>query len=191
MQDLSRFKLQKNFRGRSALAVQIWWVVQATLFRASPQIAYGYRRWLLRCFGAKVGERAIIRASVKITYPWKVIVGENAWIGDDVVLYSLANIEIGRNAVVSQRSYLCTGSHDYTKIDFPLHAFKITVMDEAWVAADVFIAPGVIIGQGAVIGARSSVFANMPEGMVCFGYPCKPVRIRLNESDHGTNSVVS
>lgn len=179
IQDLSRFHLPAGFRGRSAITVQLWWLVQSTLFRMSPQLAYGFRRWLLRCFGASVGAGAIIRPSVEITYPWKVRIGANAWVGDHVVLYSLGEIEIGDHAVVSQGSYLCTGDHDYAQFEFPIRARKITVEPEAWVAADVFIAPGITIGRGAVIGARSSVFSDMPSGMVCIGYPCKPVKPRL------------
>jgi putative colanic acid biosynthesis acetyltransferase WcaF len=107
-----------------------------------------------------------------------VAIGNHAWIGDDVVLYSLGEIEIGDNAVVSQRSYLCAASHDYTHPDFPIYAKKICIRAQAWLAADVFVAPGVTIGEGAVIGARSSVFEDMPNRMVCYGYPCKPVKIR-------------
>ena len=178
VQDLSQFRLPDDFRGRSRVAVQLWWLVQSTLFRWSPQVAYGFRRWLLRRFGANVGRHVLIRPSVSTTYPWKVTIGDYVWVGDDVVLYSLGDIEIGANAVVSQRSYLCTGSHDYSRVDFPIYAKKITVEPEAWLAAGVFVAPGVTIGRGAVVGARSSVFANMPAGMICMGYPCVPVKSR-------------
>lgn len=180
IQDLSRFRLPPNFRGRSAVLVQLWWLVQSTLFQWSPQFAYGFRRWLLRCFGAKIGKNAIIRPSATITYPWKVCIGNHAWIGDNVVLYSLGEIVIGDNAVISQRSYLCTGDHDYTQTDFPIRGQKIVIGPESWVAADVFIAPGTSIGYGAVIGARSSVFSDMPDEMLCLGSPCKPIKERLS-----------
>lgn len=179
IQDLSRFRMPPGFRGRSAVAVQLWWLAQATLFQLSPQFAYGFRRWLLRCFGAQVGKRVVIRPSVTITYPWKVSIGDYAWIGDDVVLYSLGEIEIGANAVVSQRCYLCAADHDYSQSDFPIRARKVTISSEAWVAADVFVGPGVSIGPGAVIGARSAVFADMPGSMVCIGQPCKPIKARF------------
>ncbi|MGS0742812.1 WcaF family extracellular polysaccharide biosynthesis acetyltransferase [Glaciimonas sp. GG7] len=181
IQDLSRFRLPVHFRGRSAITVQLWWLVQATLFHWSPQVAYGFRRWLLRCFGAQVGQHVVIRPSVTVTYPWKVKIGDYAWIGDDVVLYSLGEIDIGSHAVVSQSSYLCAADHDYAQQDFPIRACKITIGEQAWVAADVFIAPGVTIGAEAVIGARSSVFHDMPAGMVCFGSPAKPVKPRITE----------
>ena len=92
-QDLSKFKLPQNFRGRNAFTVQLWWLVQGTFFRMSPQFMYGFRRFLLRLFGAKIGKKVIIRPSVKITYPWKLSIGDSSWIGDDVDLYTLGNIE--------------------------------------------------------------------------------------------------
>lgn len=180
IQDLSRFRLPADFRGRSAIVVQWWWFVHATLFRLSPQFAYGFRRWLLRRFGAKVGKGVLIRPTVTITYPWNLSIGDHSWVGDDVVLYTLGEIDIGANVVISQRSYLCAADHDYTHPNFPIRARKIMVEAETWIAADVFMGPGVKIGRGAVIGARSSVFENMPEKMVCFGYPCKPVKKRCS-----------
>jgi len=178
IQRLNSFRLPVGFRARSAIAVQLWWIIQATLFSCSPQVMYGWRRWLLRLFGARIGEGVLLRPSAKITFPWKVVIGDHAWIGDEVVLYSLGEIEIGNNAVVSQRSYLCTASHDYTQSDFPIYGKKISIGDQAWLATDVFVAPGVSIGEGAVVGARSSVFNDLPPMMVCMGSPAKPIKPR-------------
>ena len=180
-QNLSTFQLPPGFRGRSAAVVQLWWTVQSTIFRSSPRLANGYRAWLLRKFGATVGKQTLIRPSVTITYPWKVTIGDHAWIGDDAVLYSLGEITIGNHAVVSQHSYLCAGDHDYRRRDFPIRSRPITIGDEAWIGADVFVGPGVSIGRGSVVGARSSVFRDLPEGMVCVGNPCEPVKRRTME----------
>lgn len=177
-QVLSKFELPKKFRGRNAFIVQLWWIVQGTLFACSPQFMYQWRVYLLRVFGAKIGVGVIIRPSVKVTYPWKLKVGDYSWIGDEVTLYTLGDIDIGENAVISQKSYLCTGSHDYLKDSFDIYALPIVIGSEAWVASDVYIAPGITIGKGTVIGARSSVFKDMPEGMICIGSPAKPVKSR-------------
>ncbi len=172
-QNLKIHKLPKNFRGKSAIVVQTWWFVQATLFKLSPQFMYGWRRFLLRLFGAKIGKKVIIRPSVKITYPWKLKIGNYSWIGDDVVLYTLGEIEIGKNTVISQKSYLCTGSHDYNKIDFQIFSKKITIEDQCWLATDIYVAYGVTIGKGVVVGARSSVFNNLDAGNIYMGSPAK------------------
>jgi len=179
VQDLRSFRVPPGFRGRSAAAVQLWWLAQGILFGLSPQIAFGWRRGLLRLFGARIGKGVLLRPSVRVTYPWKVSIGDYAWVGDDVVLYSLGEIVIGANAVISQNSYLCTGSHDYTKPEFPIFAKPVRVEDEAWLASDVFVAPGVTIGRGAVVASRSSVYADLPPMMVCQGSPARPIRPRL------------
>jgi putative colanic acid biosynthesis acetyltransferase WcaF len=181
MQSLDEFKLPNNFRGRSSLIVQLWWMIDFFFFKLSPQIMYGWRRFLLRLFGARIGNGVIIRPSVTVTYPWKVSIGDHSWIGDDVVLYSLGEIEIGSNAVISQKSYLCAASHDYNKEDFPIWGKKITIEDECWLATDVYVAPGITIGKGTVVGARSSVFKDLPPGKVCFGSPAKVIKDRAIE----------
>ncbi|GAA3656756.1 putative colanic acid biosynthesis acetyltransferase [Flavivirga jejuensis] len=178
MQRLDLYKNPKNFRGKSSWFVQIWWLVQSTLFAWSPQFLYGWRRFLLRCFGAKIGKGVIIRPSVKMTYPWKVSIGDYSWIGDEVVLYSLGEIEIGTNTVISQRSYICTGSHNYSKKEFPIYAKKITIEDECWLATDVFVAPGLLIKKGTVVGARSSVFKDLNAFSVYAGSPAKFLKKR-------------
>jgi len=182
-QDLNKFKLPKNFRGRNAFVVQLWWLIQGTLFRLSPQFMYGWRRFLLRLFGAKIGKKVIIRPTVKVTYPWKVAIGNFSWLGDEVVLYSLGKIKIGSNTVISQKSYLCTGSHDYRENNFLIYAKKIIIENECWLATDVYVGPDVVIGKGTIVGARSSVYKNVPSGKICFGNPAKIVRDRVYEKD--------
>ena len=139
---------------------------------------YGWRRFLLRLFGARIGKGVLIRPSVKVTYPWKLKIGDFSWIGDGATLYSLGEITIGDNAVVSQHSYLSTGSHDYTKLSFDLYALPICVESEAWVATGVFVAPGVTIGQGAIVGASSVVLKDVPPAMICAGNPLRVIRAR-------------
>lgn len=178
MQNLDEFKLPPNFRGKSGYYVQLWWLVQSSLFMLSPQFLYSWRRFLLRLFGAKIGRNVIIRPNVKITYPWKISIGDNSWIGDEVVLYSLGDIEIGQNVVISQRSYICTGSHDYHSKGFDIYSKKITINDFCWLATDVYVAPGVEIGKGTVVGARSSVFHDLPSMKICIGSPAKPIKDR-------------
>lgn len=177
-QNLDKYKTPKDFRGRSKLTVQVWWLVQALFFKTSPQFLYGWRRFLLRLFGAKIGKHVILRPSITVTYPWKLSIGDYSWIGDDVVLYSLGEITIGSHTVISQKGYLCTGSHDYLSEDFMIYAQKITIGTKCWLATDVYVAPGIIIGDGTVVGARSSVTSNLPAYKICVGTPAKPIKDR-------------
>lgn len=177
-QDLSKFQVPAMFRGRSVVVVQIWWIIQSTLFRMSPQFAYGWRNFLLRCFGAQIGTGVKIRPTVNVTYPWKLTVGDYSWIGDDCNLYSLGNIYIGTNVALAHGVYLCTGTHDYSNISFDILSKDVIIEDEVWLPNDVFVGPGVRIGYGTVVGARSTVLKDLPGGMICFGNPAKPIRPR-------------
>lgn len=178
-QRLNQFQLPNGFRGRSAVIVQLWWLVQSTLFAMSPQFMFGWRVFLLKLFGAQIGADVLIRPSVRVTYPWKIKLGDRVWIGDHAELYSLGVIEVGDDVVISQKSYLCAATHNYRKLSFDMISKKITIEDQVWLATDVFVGPGVKIHKGALIGARSNVFADMPAGMVCVGSPAKPVKPRI------------
>lgn len=133
----------------------------------------------MKLFGAKIGRGVLLRPSVEITYPWKVSIGDWSWIGDNVTLYSLGDIDIGKNVVISQNSYLCTGSHDFDSVTFDIFTKPIVVESESWLAADVFVAPGVRIQRGVVVGARSTVLHDLPAMTVCYGNPARPVRPRI------------
>ncbi len=162
--------------GRSKFYVFVWFLLQETLFRFSPVPCYGFRRRLLKLFGCKIGAGVIVRPRARFHYPWRIEIGDHSSIGDDVWLYSIGAIKIGSNSVISQKSFLCTAGHDYHDPFFRTTVKPITVGNGVWIAADVFVAPGVAIGDNAVIGARSSVFDDMPAGMVGFGNPCLPVK---------------
>ena len=172
--DLRKYDQSKFDRGRPGWVILLWWLVQAIAFPLIPHPVNGLRRWLLRLFGAKIGFGVIIRPTARFTYPWKIEIGDYSWIGDDVVLYSLDRIAIGKHCVISQKSYLCTGSHDPEDPAFGLIAASVIINHGVWIATDCFIGPGVEIGANALIGARSSVFKNMPAGFVCMGTPCRP-----------------
>ena len=179
-QNLKDFKLPAGFRGKPAWYVQTWWLVQMLFFKNSPQFMYGWRRFLLRCFGAEIGKKVMIRPSAHIQFPWRLNIGDYSWVGDQVVLYNLDKIQIGSHAVISQRSYLCTGSHHHQHTNFSIYTQPIIIQNQCWLAADVFVAPGVNIGEGTVVGSRSSVFKSLPEGKICFGSPATVVRDRVN-----------
>lgn len=172
--DLSQYDQQWFDRGRPGWYILLWWLVQAIAFPLTPHPAHALRIQLLKWFGAEIGGGVVIRPTARFTYPWKVAIGDRSWIGDNVVLYSLDRIRIGDDCVISQKSYLCTGSHNIDDVAFGLKTAPITIGNGVWVATDCFIAPGVTIGSNSVVGARSSVFGDLPSGHVCWGTPCSP-----------------
>lgn len=166
---LADFQVPPGFRGRPSWYVLLWDLVNALFFKPSPKIFYGWRRSLLRGFGAQIGKGVIIRPSVHIQFPWKVVIGDRSWVGDGATLYSLGDIHIGDNTVISQNSYLCTGTHDRHSATFEIEAHPIKIGNSCWIASDVFIGPGVTICDEVVVGARSMVFKSIDvtDGTVC------------------------
>ncbi|MBW2865708.1 colanic acid biosynthesis acetyltransferase WcaF [Escherichia coli] len=179
MQDLSGFSVPKGFRGGNAIKVQLWWAVQATIFAWSPQVLYRCLSFLFLFFFSFLCKYFFILPSVKITYPWNLTLGDYAFFGDEVNLYTLGEITIGAHSVISQKSYLCTGSHDHASQHFTINATPIVIGEKCWLATDVFVAPGVTIGDGTVVGARSSVFKSLPANVVCRGHPAVVIRKRV------------
>ena len=160
--------------GKPKWLILIWWLVQAIVFPLTLHAHHAPRRVLLRLFGARIGEGVVIRPTARFTYPWKVEIGDYSWIGDKVEFYSLDWIRVGTHAVISQKSYLCTGSHDYQDPAFGLKTGSIVIENGVWLATDVFVGPGVRIGANTVVGSRSSVLGDLPGQQVCLGTPCRP-----------------
>lgn len=172
-----------SFSLKNRLGRVVWNLVYILFFRFSPVFFYGWRAMLLRLFGAKVGKNTHVYPGAKIWAPWNVHLKDECAVATGVTLYSQGKITVGKRAVISQGSYICAGTHDYTKPGFPLYTMPIEIGDFAWVAAEVFVHPGITIGTGTVIGARSVVTQNMPDWMICSGFPCKPLKERVGESD--------
>jgi len=175
--DLSRVRSTLSWRNQLARA--LWNFACALLFRPSPRLFHGWRRFLLRRFGARVGRGVRVYPSAKIWAPWLLELGDFSCLGPEVDCYCVAPIRIGPHAVVSQYSYLCAAGHDIERADLPLIVAPIVVEEGAWVAADAFVGMGVTVGAGAVVGARASVFKDVAPWTVVGGNPARVLKERM------------
>lgn len=148
-----------------------WGIVWMLFFRPSPRMLYGWRRFLLRLWGAKIGKNARIFPSVRIWAPWNFAVGTETSIAGQVDCYCIDKITIGDFATVSQYSILLTGSHDISDPAMKLTTSAIEIKDSTWVCASVIVLPGVTIHQGAVAGAGSVVTKNVAPWSIVAGNP--------------------
>jgi putative colanic acid biosynthesis acetyltransferase WcaF len=182
-QDLSRFG--GTAHGRAAWRAQLWWLFERLFVLPTPQYMFGWRRLALMLFGAKIGNHVLIRPGVRVTYPWNLTIGDYVWIGDNVTLYSVAEISIGSHSVISQEAYLCAGTHDYRDVSFRFVSAPIRIARECWIGARAFIGPGVEIGHASVIGAGSIVMKNVDAATIVAGNPAKWVGTRTTEIGAG------
>lgn len=174
----------KNYKNRhsvnSKLARALWNVAWLFLFRPTPRgLLYGWRRFLLRLFGAQIGRGVNILPSCKIWQPWNLTMGNYSCLSEKVDCYSVDKIFIGAQVVVSQGVFLCCASHDISSPIMELTYKPITIKDNAWIAAGAFVAPGVVIGEGAVVGARAVVTKDVAPWTVVAGNPAKFIKERV------------
>lgn len=180
--DLSKYSF--SFGLKNKLKRSIWNLTYWIFFRPFNLVFFkGWRAMVLRVFGALVGREANIYASVKIWAPWNLEIGDYSSLGPQVDCYNQGKIKIGSHTVISQKTYLCASSHDYSLPDFPLILKPIEIGDQVWIAADAFIAPGVTIGGGAVVGARAAVFKDIQEWAVVGGNPAQFIKKRIIGSE--------
>jgi putative colanic acid biosynthesis acetyltransferase WcaF len=166
------------YRRSEYLRRYAWLVIQATLYRLPLPRAYGWRRFWLRCFGAKLGTAAAVHSTTHILHPWLFEMGDWSNVSAGVVVYNLGPIKIGSHTVISQNAYLCAGTHDYTKPDLPLLREPITVGDGVWIAASAFIGPGVRVENNSVVGACAVVMKDVAENVVVAGNPARVIKNR-------------
>ena len=154
------------------------WEFCLPLFRFSPRILWGWRRLLLRLFGARIGHAVHIHPNASITIPWNLDVADFASIGDGARVYNLGKVTIGYGATVSQGAHICAGTHDHTKASLPLVKTPIWIGEGAWICADAFVGPGVTVERYAIVGARAVAMRDVPAWSVLIGNPGKVVHQR-------------
>lgn len=186
LSDFGALRYRNGFSPSQKLRRLAWETVWLLAFRPTPRWAlHGWRRFLLRAFGARIGAGCRIAPSCRVWAPWNLVMGELSALGDGVDCYSMGRITIGSKVAVSQRSFLCAGSHDIRSLSRPLTTGPIVIEDNAWVAAESFVHPNVHIGEGAVIGASSVVTQDMPAWSVCVGHPCRKIKDRVLDGPRG------
>lgn len=172
-------KYQNRHSRKSKVTRAVWNTVWLLLFRPTPRgVLYGWRRFLLRLFGAKIGKGVNILPSCKVWQPWNLTMGDHSCLSEDVVCYSVDRISIGAQVVVSQGAFLCCASHDISSPIMELIYKPIVIGPQAWVAARAFIGPGVTVGEGAVVGACSVVTKDVEPWTVVAGNPAKFIKKR-------------
>lgn len=157
--------------GQRALLARVLWAAVWPLFRCSPRPLWGWRRALLRLFGAQIGQGVHVYPTARVTMPWHLRIGDQAAVGDYARLYALGSITIGARATISQYAHLCAGTHDLCREDRALLKAPIVIGDEAWICADAFVGPNVTIGAAAVLGARAVAMRNLPAACTGVGNP--------------------
>lgn len=160
----------------------VWTVAWFCLCRFTPPPLWAWRRSILRLFGARIGSGARIYGSTRIWIPANLDLKAGAMLGRGVNCYNQGLITIGERTVVSWDATLCSSTHDFNDLTFPLLVRPIRIGADAWVAAEAFVGPGVTVADGAVLGARSVAMSDLEEWSLYSGNPATKIRDRAARS---------
>lgn len=175
--DLSKFTIG-DYIGGPKWKVFLWHMINYFIFNSGFPWPYNLKRFLLKLFGAKVGKGLIIKTKVRIKNPWRLVIGENCWIGESVWIDNLENVYLGNNVCLSQGAMLLTGNHDYTLSDFPYKLGKITLEDGVWIGAKSIVCPGIICRSHSILTVNSVATKELEQWNIYAGNPAIFVRKR-------------
>jgi len=169
-------------RGAGKFKEIAWYLTKMVFFMTAFPFPNKLKVTLLRWFGAKVGVGVVIKPRTNIHFPWKLVIGNYSWIGEEVFILNFELVHIGSNCCISQRSFLCGGNHDYRVPSFPYRNGPITLQDGVWVGACSFVGPNVVIEVDSVVTAGSYVSGSLREvGGIYRGNPAVQVGQRWKQ----------
>lgn len=180
--DLSHYNNDWYSPGASGIKRILWYYTNSLFFKGYLFPFSGLKVFLLKLFGAKVGLGCNIKPNVNIKYPWKLVVGNHCWIGEDVWIDNLAQVELKDHVCISQGAYLLCGNHDFTKKHFDLIVKPIKIEDGAWIGAKSVVTPGLTIGSHAVLSAASMASSDLEPFFIYQGVPAVKIKERKIET---------
>ncbi len=180
--DLASFSAAHFDRGASQATEFLWLLVSLCLFQLCPFKLSPLKCWVLRRFGARVGRDVVIKPNVKITFPWRLDIGDHVWLGEECWLLNFDRIAIEDHVCVSQRAFRCTGNHDYRSPAFDLVVKPIVLRQGSWIGAGAWLGPGVTVGTHAVLSAGSVATTDLEPYGIYRGNPAVRVKERVISS---------
>lgn len=176
--DLSSFS-NTEYRPGGPVKRGLWYVVNALVFDSAILPFSRIKVFLLRLFGAQVGDGVVIKPKINIKYPWFLQIGDHVWLGEGVWIDNLGTVAIGNHCCVSQGAMLLTGNHNFKSTSFNLVVSPIHLEDGVWIGAQSVVCPGVYCESHAVLAVGSIATSRLAAYKVYQGNPAKVIRERV------------
>lgn len=175
---LKTFKTNNYDKGKGKLLQFIWIFFNAFFLKNSWFVFMGFKIFLLRSFGAKIGQGTVIKTNVNIKFPWKLVLGNDVWIGEGVWIDNLDKVIIGNDVCISQGALLLTGNHDYKSTSFDYRNEPIHIENGVWIGAKSVVCPGVICESESILTVGSVATKNLKNLGIYQGNPAVLIRQR-------------
>lgn len=183
--DLSRYDNSEYKPGAGIIRQIAWYYTNAIFFRTALFPISGMKRFLLRCFGAKVGRGVNIKPSVNIKYPWRLTIGDYSWIGEQSWIDNLDDVVIGNHCCISQGAMLLCGNHNYRRPTFDLKTGRITLEDGVWIGAHSIVCPGITCKSHSMLAVNSVATRNLAAWTIYQGNPAVKAATRVFDAAPG------
>lgn len=177
--DLSKYDNSWYRTGAGIVKRALWHFLNALILKSAFFPHSGFKVMILSAFGAKIGKGVMIKPYVNIKYPWRLIIGDHCWIGENVWIDNLVNVELGPNVCLSQGAMLLTGNHNYKKSTFDLIVGDIKLAQGVWIGAQAVVCPGVQCHEHSILTVGSVATGNMEAFGIYQGNPAKMVKKRI------------
>jgi putative colanic acid biosynthesis acetyltransferase WcaF len=176
---LDQFDHSKIDRGRPRVVEMAWILVKCAFFTSNLPWSNAFKRFLLRCFGAKIGAGVVLRPRINIHFPWKLTIGDHCWLGDGCQILNIAPFEMQTQSALAHEVYIAAAGHDIRSATMAAKNEPILIKSGTWVASRAFIAGGVTIEEDCVIAAGAVVTKDVPKGSIVAGNPGVVVKERV------------
>lgn len=180
--DLSKAPGEGAAWDRPRIVIYLWAICELLVVTNPWQISSRLRVAALRAFGASIGEDVIFRPRTRVKFPWKLHVGDRSWIGEGVWFHNQDHIYLGHDVVVSQETFMTTGSHAHRR-DMALITRPIHIHDGAWITSRCIILGGAIVGRSAIVSPGVVVKGTVEANVVEDGRSSEPLKFRFSRED--------
>lgn len=150
---------------RPKSVVYLWSVAELILVSNPWQISSRLRVAALRLFGAEIGAGVVFRPRTRVKFPWKLHIGAGSWIGEGVWFHNQDHIHVGHDVVISQETFLTTGSHAHRR-DMALITRPIQIEPGVWITSRCVVLGGAKIGRSALITPLTVVSGEIPANTI-------------------------
>lgn len=177
---LNKFNNDWYNPGAGSLKRLLWYFTNIVWVNSHMPFS-GVKIFMLRLFGAKIGEGVVIKPKVNVKYPWNLTIGNHVWVGENVWIDNLGKAIIGDNCCISQGAMLLHGNHDYKKEAFDLIVKDIVLEEGVWIGAKSIVCPGVKCASHSVLSVNSVAISDLEAYQIYQGNPAVKVRQRVIE----------
>jgi putative colanic acid biosynthesis acetyltransferase WcaF len=172
---------------RPKAVIYVWAIFELLFVTNAWQISSGLRIWVLRLFGAEIGEGVVFRPRTRVKFPWKLHIGDRCWIGEGVWLHNQDYVHIGHDVAISQDTMLTTGSHAHRR-DMALITRPITIEPGVWITSRCIILGGARIGRSSLVRPMTTVSGVVGQNSIVSGPNADFVGFRFSPTSFESGS---